>query len=218
MAVRTPYRLLRIAQQTLSQQLAVRGLANEPPRFFEAPTTRFNAEIPTQRRISSSRVPLNRVKAVKCAFGVKLNDVVLALVSGAMLVAATPKPRLVKLAITPQGEESFSIGGSNQRATHYVVKVEIGGVTGLLAPLLGKQPPDARVWILGGEAPAFLKSEGPLYLGGPVWQIELTSPVWPRVPVADSKNATGTERAHAIGTVAQPTSTPAQAEILTLMR
>ncbi len=83
-AVRTPYRLLRIAQQTLSQQLAVRGLSNKPPHFFEAPTTRFNAEISTQRQISISRVPLDRVKAVKRAFGVKLNDVVLALVSGAM--------------------------------------------------------------------------------------------------------------------------------------
>ena len=65
-------------------------------------------------------------------------------------------------------------------ATHYVVKVEIGGVSGLLAPLLGKQPPDTQVWILPGEAPAFVKSEGPLYLGGPLWRIELTSPVWPR--------------------------------------
>lgn len=95
------------------------------------------------------------------------------------LVAATPKPRLVKLAITPQGEEPFSIGGSRHRATHYVVRVEIGGVAGLVAPLLGKQPPDTHVWILGGEAPAFVKSEGPLYLGGPIWRIELASPVWP---------------------------------------
>jgi diacylglycerol O-acyltransferase len=83
-AVRTPYRLARIVQQTLSQQLAVRGLANKPPRFFEAPATRFNAEISTQRRISVSRVPLDRVKAVKSVFGVKVNDVVLALVSGAI--------------------------------------------------------------------------------------------------------------------------------------
>jgi hypothetical protein len=43
------------------------------------------------------------------------------------MVAATPKPRLVKLAITSQGEEPFSIGGSSRKATHYVVKVEIGG-------------------------------------------------------------------------------------------
>ncbi len=35
------------------------------------------------------------------------------------MVAATPKPRLVKLAITPQGEEPFSIGGSSRKATQY---------------------------------------------------------------------------------------------------
>jgi|SRR5712692_1072400 hypothetical protein len=104
------------------------------------------------------------------------------------MVAATPKPRMVKLAITPQGEEPFSIGGSSRKATHYVVKVEIGGAAGLVAPLLGKQPPDTHVWILGGEAPAFVKSEGPLYFGGPIWRIELVSPVWPRLPAVDSKN------------------------------
>ena len=96
------------------------------------------------------------------------------------MVAATPKPRLVKLAISPQGEEPFSVGGSSRKATHYIVKVEIGGAAGLVAPLLGKQPPDTHVWILGGEAPAFVKSEGPLYFGGPIWRIELVSPVWPR--------------------------------------
>jgi hypothetical protein len=96
------------------------------------------------------------------------------------MVAATPKPRLVKLAIAPQGEEPFSVGGSSRKATHYVVKVEIGGAAGLVAPLLGKQPPDTHVWILGGEAPAFVKSEGPLYFGGPIWQIEPVSPVWSR--------------------------------------
>lgn len=98
------------------------------------------------------------------------------------MVAATPKPRLVKLVISPQGEDSFSIGGAERKATHYVVKVDIGGVKGLIAPLVGKQPPDVHVWILGGEAPTFVRTEGPLYYGGPVWRIELTSPVWPSAP------------------------------------
>lgn len=96
------------------------------------------------------------------------------------MVATTPKPRLVKLAVTSAGEEPFTIGTSTRRATHYVVKVEIGGVSGLLAPLLGKQPPDTHVWILGGDAPAFVRFEGALYRDGPMWRIELTSPAWPR--------------------------------------
>jgi hypothetical protein len=102
------------------------------------------------------------------------------------MVAATPKPRLVKLAITPRGEEPLSVGGSQRTAMHYVLKVEIGGVSGVIAPLLGKQPPDIHVWILGGEAPAFVKSESQLYLGGPIWRIELVSPVWPRGAALDS--------------------------------
>jgi hypothetical protein len=94
-------------------------------------------------------------------------------------VAATPKPQLVKLAVSVAGEERFSTGGTGRTATHYVLKVDIGGLKGVLAPLLGKQPPDSHVWILGGEAPAFVKSEQPLYMGGPVCRVELVSPAWP---------------------------------------
>ena len=96
------------------------------------------------------------------------------------MVAATPKPRLVKLAISPKGQEPFTVGGSQRTAMHYVLKVEIGGVAGVIAPLLGKQPSDIHIWVLGGDAPAFVKSEGPIYYGGPNWRIELTSPVWAR--------------------------------------
>ncbi len=97
-------------------------------------------------------------------------------------VAPTPKPRLVKLVITPQGEDSFSFAGSTRKATHFVVKVDIPGVAGVVAPLVGKVPSETHIWILGGEAPAFVKSEGALYLGGPIWRIELASPAWPNTP------------------------------------
>jgi hypothetical protein len=95
-------------------------------------------------------------------------------------VAATPKPRLVKLKIAAAGADSFSTAGTARKATHYVLKVDIGGVAGVVAPLIGKQPPDSHVWILEGEAPAFVKSEAALFMGGPLWRMELVSPVWPR--------------------------------------
>jgi hypothetical protein len=99
------------------------------------------------------------------------------------MLAATPKPRLVKLVITPAGVEPFTVGRASYKATRFNVRIEIGGLAGLLAPLLGKQPKDASVWIIGGEAPGFVRSESQLYQGGPLWRIELASPDYPRAPV-----------------------------------
>jgi hypothetical protein len=79
----------------------------------------------------------------------------------------------VKLAISNAGAVPSPGAASTGRVIHYVVKPEIGGLSGVLAPLVGKQPPDTHVWILEGAAPAFVKSEGPLYVGGPVWRIEV---------------------------------------------
>jgi hypothetical protein len=72
----------------------------------------------------------------------------------------------------------FSQRGRFQLISDHLVQK--GGISGVLAPLLGKQPPDSHVWILGGDAPAFVRSEQALYLGGPTWRIELVSLVWPR--------------------------------------
>lgn len=95
------------------------------------------------------------------------------------MVAFTPKPQVVALAFTSEGEENFSIGGVDRKATRYNMKIEIGGIKGVIAPLVGKQPPDTKFWVLSGDAPALLMSEGPLFYGGPIWRVELSSPTYP---------------------------------------
>lgn len=104
-------------------------------------------------------------------------------------VGAAPKPRVVKLVVTPQGEDDFTLDGGHRKARHYVVKVEIGGLTGALADILGKKPADTHVWLLEGEAPTFVKSEGLLAIGGPTWRIELISPVWPHKDSTHEENS-----------------------------
>ena len=98
------------------------------------------------------------------------------------MIVATPKPRLVTLVMTPGAEERFSIAGSVRKATRFDIKIEFGGMTGIVARVTGKEPPDVHIWIMEGEAPAFVKEEGIRYAGGPVTLIELASPVWPRSP------------------------------------
>jgi hypothetical protein len=93
-------------------------------------------------------------------------------------VAATPKPRAVDFDVRVAGVDTFMTGRTARKATHYVVKVKIGGLTGLLARVLGKLPPDSHIWIMSGEAPAFVKAEYPFYSGGPLWRVGLVSPRW----------------------------------------
>ena len=95
-------------------------------------------------------------------------------------LAATPKPRLVKLEVSLLGEDIFAISDLSRKVAHYVVKVDIGGIAGAVAPIVGKQPPDTHLWILRGSAPAWLRSEGPLADEGPIWHVELVSPSGPK--------------------------------------
>jgi hypothetical protein len=99
-------------------------------------------------------------------------------------LAATPKPRLINLKVAVAGADSFTSGRVRRRATHYVLKVDLGGVSGLVAPIIGKQPPDSHIWILNGDVPAFVRAEQPFFADGPLWSIELTAPQWvaPRPP------------------------------------
>jgi hypothetical protein len=91
-------------------------------------------------------------------------------------VAPGGKPRLVRVSVKPAGNVAFTIGGARRKAVDFVLHVELGGMTGMIAPMIGKQPPDYHIWILPGDAPAFIREEGPLYEGGPIWRIEQISP------------------------------------------
>jgi hypothetical protein len=95
-------------------------------------------------------------------------------------VGADPKPRLVHLSITLNGEETFSVAGARHKATLFVVKVEIGGIAGMIAPVVGKKPADTKVWVVHEGAPAFVRADEALYVGGPIWSIQMIGPEWGR--------------------------------------
>ena len=43
------------------------------------------------------------------------------------MVVMTPKPRVVKLVISNRGEENCSVAGMGRKASHYEIKIELGG-------------------------------------------------------------------------------------------
>ncbi|OBI83076.1 wax ester/triacylglycerol synthase family O-acyltransferase [Mycobacterium sp. 1245805.9] len=82
-----PLRLANVVPQTVSSVVAtvrkaVEGQAMARP--FAAPRTAFNASITGRRNIAYAQLDLGDVKTVKNHFGVKVNDVVMALVSGVL--------------------------------------------------------------------------------------------------------------------------------------
>ena len=92
------------------------------------------------------------------------------------MVAASDKPRVVKLIFRPAEEKTVKVGTLEFKAQHYVMKVKIEGVAGKVAPLVGKQPPDSNFWIVKSQSPTFIEFEGPLTADGPVCRIELAAP------------------------------------------
>jgi hypothetical protein len=95
------------------------------------------------------------------------------------MLVTTPKPRIVRVNLTPTGtKDPFWIGNSKYEASHYVLKIDLGGIAGKVAPLVGKQPPDSELWILDGAPPLVVKFEGQFFEGGPIWQMELAAPAW----------------------------------------
>src|SRR5277367_2080358 len=93
-------------------------------------------------------------------------------------LAASAKPRMVKLAIAMEKEGQFTVAARRIKAGVWCVKAELGGLTGVVAPMIGKQPPDTHVWVAENGVPEIVRVDTSLYVGGPVWSIQLASPTW----------------------------------------
>jgi hypothetical protein len=91
----------------------------------------------------------------------------------AQLAAFMPKPRLLRMDLHQEGQDRVVFAGDAKQAARYLVNLEIGGVTGVVAAVIGKSPPDLRYWLVLGEIPAFVRFEGAMFLNGPVWRVEM---------------------------------------------
>ncbi len=93
------------------------------------------------------------------------------------MVGFTPTPRVVGLEMVPAEEEKVMVGDLEKSVLHYILKPRLG-LLKIPAVLFGLMPPNNHVWVVTDEVPAFVRFVGPLAGDGPIWRIDLASPVW----------------------------------------
>jgi diacylglycerol O-acyltransferase len=119
-----PLTWIRLVPRTIRAigSFALARRRNEGPGMptpLRAPRTSFNVSITPHRRVSFTHVPLDDVKSVKKAFGVTVNDVVIAICSGALrryLESRNEMPERSLIASVPisvRTEETGGAAGSN---------------------------------------------------------------------------------------------------------
>ena len=81
--------------------------------------------------------------------------------------------RLIRILISPEGEQPFHLTGQTLKATVFRIHPELGGIVGVIAPLIGLQPKDVLVWVLEGDEPAVVRIVGQLGGYGPVVSSDL---------------------------------------------
>ena len=79
------------------------------------------------------------------------------------------------------GEHKVLVGELTKTASHYVLQPRLGTWLKFFATLLGRMPPDSHAWVLTDEVPAFVRFEGSLCTGGPIWRIGGDEPPLARV-------------------------------------
>lgn len=128
-AIRTPFRVARFARQTVQQVAAAAPMAtgNLVTLPMQAPRTTLNADPTPQRSFASASVDLERMKTVKDAYRVKMNDVVLALCAAAMRDYLLEIEDLPGDALTAQVPVSLRVAGDD------TVGNKVGSMTTTLA-------------------------------------------------------------------------------------
>ena len=94
-------------------------------------------------------------------------------------LAVDTKPRIVTLDIKPDGSDKVLLGADSRRADRFNIHTDIGGIAGVVAEVVGKQPPDIKLWFAGGTISSFVRMDGPFYENGPIWTVLLAAPTWP---------------------------------------
>jgi len=89
------------------------------------------------------------------------------------MLAPVGTGRLIRILISPEGEQQFKMAGQTQKATVFRIHPELGGIVGVIARLIGLQPKDVMVWVQEGDEPAVVRIVGQLGGYGPVVSSEL---------------------------------------------
>lgn len=84
LALRAAGGSLRVAPGVVRQIWNFRGFPDPPAAPFRAPRTLFNSPITSRRQVAMTSLPIGQVKDVAHTFGVTVNDVLLAVVAGAV--------------------------------------------------------------------------------------------------------------------------------------
>lgn len=127
-----PLKLVNVVPNTVSTVVdtlkrARSGLTMAPP--FAAPRTVFNANVTSHRAVAFTQLDLDDVKTVKNHFGVKVNDVVMALVSGVLrtfLLAHGGLPESSLVAMVPVSVHEKSDRPGRNQVSGMFAKLETG--------------------------------------------------------------------------------------------
>lgn len=128
-ALRSPFRFARFTRQSVQQLIAAGSMAASSAVTLpiNAPRTTLNADPTPHRSFANATVDLDRLKTVKAAYGVKMNDVVLALCASAMRDYLLEIDDLPAAALTAQVPVSLRVEGDDS------VGNKVGSLTTTLA-------------------------------------------------------------------------------------